>query len=389
MLGATGNHTFNPRTFTVAQMLEAAEPKLEKSWKDDPLTKATLQLSLGNSYLAIDRRDRAQSHLDNALATFHALGDQKGSAATLRALALLAVNDGRPEAGVQLYEQALQKLKYLGKDAPPLLVYHASMELANVLTLYLNQRRPECRTLFDEAIALATRDTSIPRTDLASAIFYRAGISMADGNYDEAEALYKNSLTIGRQEDPGGYWEMDPLFGLTNASARKGDFAAAKEFARQRYEVAVRFEGPDHVDAAVSKMIWARHRAEMGEIRESVNQLREAMPVIRKAYRPPSLDLWVCLAAAARILNRAERFGEAEPYAREALAVVDSARLTQSDSRRAESLFHLGEALRGQGRDREAIDALQKSAAVYERAGSQWAKAAERIRAMLSRGQNP
>ena len=74
----------------------------------------------------------------------------------------------------------------------------------------------------------------------------------------------------------------------------------------------------------------------------------------------------------------------AEPYARESLAVVDAAHLTQADSRRAESLLHLGQALRGEGRNREAIDALQKCAAVYERAGSQWAKAAERIHTMLN-----
>jgi hypothetical protein len=96
----------------------------------------------------------------------------------------------------------------------------------------------------------------------------------------------------------------------------------------------------------VSKMIWGATQAETGEIRESVNQLREAMPVVRKAYRSPSLDLWVCLAAAAGILNRAERFWEAEPYARESLAVVDAAHLTQADSRRAEWLLHLGQATR-------------------------------------------
>ena len=74
----------------------------------------------------------------------------------------------------------------------------------------------------------------------------------------------------------------------------------------------------------------------------------------------------------------------AEPYARESLAVVDAAHLTHADSRRAEPLLHLGQALRGEGRNREAIDALQKCAAVYERAGSQWAKAAERIHTMLN-----
>jgi len=64
--------------------------------------------SLGGSYLMIQQLDRAQSHLESALATFEELGDDKEIAATLRLLAQPAVWQGRLDRAIQLYERALR-----------------------------------------------------------------------------------------------------------------------------------------------------------------------------------------------------------------------------------------------------------------------------------------
>ena len=55
MLSSGTGLRFDPERFTVADMLQAAEPLLLTRWKDDPLTKALLQRSLGASYTAIHR----------------------------------------------------------------------------------------------------------------------------------------------------------------------------------------------------------------------------------------------------------------------------------------------------------------------------------------------
>ena len=69
MLSSSSDMNFDPRKTTVAQMLELAEPRLEKNWTGDPSTEATLRRSLGSSYGAVMRFDRAKPQLEKALAT--------------------------------------------------------------------------------------------------------------------------------------------------------------------------------------------------------------------------------------------------------------------------------------------------------------------------------
>ena len=57
-------------------MLEAAEARLEKSWTGDPRTEAALRRSLGTSYGALRRVDRAKPQLEEALAMFQSVDDE-------------------------------------------------------------------------------------------------------------------------------------------------------------------------------------------------------------------------------------------------------------------------------------------------------------------------
>jgi hypothetical protein len=71
------------------------------------------------------------------------------------------------------------------------------------------------------------------------------------------------------------------------------------------------------------------------------------MPVIRKNMAPLSSTLWTPLSNAARILNLAGHFEEAEQLERENMAVVEEQKLLELDPRRAVSLSDLGTALQG------------------------------------------
>jgi tetratricopeptide (TPR) repeat protein len=378
---------FDPQRFTVIQMLESAEPQLEKSWKDDPLAKATLQRSLGVSYSALHRLERGRALLESALATFRARGDEKEVVQTVRALATNAIDSGRIEDAVKLLDEAMQHVRHLGKNARPL-DFYVPYELAGVLSSYQDRRLPECRQLLDEAISLAQRDSSIPRTDLAVAMTRRSAMLMQEGKSDEAEATALQALAVGRQEDPGGLWEGVPVYLLMIIRSRRHDFASAAEFARQSYELSVKYTGPDGADSASALMLWARYRAEAGDTAEPVRQIRSVLPIFFKAYPPGNFNRWSSLVAAARVFNKAALFKEAEPYARESLDLVDGQPLPEADSRRAESLWHIGESLLGQRRYREAIAVLHRVEAIYLQLGPAWTGGLHRIQALLRDAQS-
>jgi tetratricopeptide (TPR) repeat protein/predicted Ser/Thr protein kinase len=383
MLSSSSEMSFDPQKTTVAQMLEAAEARLEKNWTGDARTEATLRRSLGNSYGAVMRFDRSKPQLEKALATFQSLRDEKEVAATLLSLADLDAIEGRSADAVRGYEEVLAHAKHLGKDAPPLLIFSVKNRLAHTLAMNLNRRLPEARAWLDEAIALGNNDSSIPRIGVAVAMANRGIMLYNEGKLKEAEAMYRKSLAMGRQEDPNGEWQGLPLLGLTTLIGPR-DPAGAAEFARQRYEVLASHYGPDHASTAVARILWARKRADAGELGDGAAQVLEAMEIVRRRYAPSSMDRWFALSSAAHVLNQAKRFPEAEALSREMLPILDGNHVPDNDLRRAESLFELGRALRGEKKSHEAAEVLKKSAAIYEASpGGSAMNMSKRIRAAL------
>lgn len=382
MLSSGTGLRFDPERFTVADMLQAAEPLLLTRWKDDPLTKALLQRSLGASYTAIHRLDRGKAQLDSALAAFRVLADDREIAETLVWLSSNQVESGHLEEGVASLDEALWRVRRLGTGAPAPLAFSVRNQLASLLTLYLRRRLPECRMLLNEAIDLARHNSSIRRTDLAQAMTSLAGMLGEEGKFAEAEAMTREALAIGRTQDPGGGWEVAPLYELGILRSRQADAAGAAEFARERYDNMLRHLGADHLYTATSQVMWARGLAETGNVDEAIRQFEAAMPIILKAYHMPNPNLWTAEVSAAHIFIKAGQFSKAEPYARQALEIVDAEGLAEVDARRAESLYHIGAALHGEKRDGEAISVLQRSQAIYRQCPG-FAKSVDRVQAML------
>lgn len=383
MLSSSARRAFDPQTFTVAQMLESTEARLDSNWSGDARTEATLRRSLGSSYLSLMRFDRARPQLEKALAIFRSLHDEKEIAWTEFRLAELSDSEGRAAEAAAAFEQVLAQLKRLGRGAPPLLTFMTENELGNELSLILNRRLPEARAFLDDAIAIGGRDSSIPRTELATAMAHRAIMLQNEGKSEDAEVMYRRALAIGRQEDPNGFWQADPLFGLATLIAPK-DPAGAAEFSRERYQLLATHLGPDHAETAISKILWARQRADAGQLGDAPGQVIEAMAIVRQRFLPSSMDRWFALSSSAHVLNKAGRYREAESLAREMLPILEANHLPDNDGRRAECLLELGKALHGEGKDPEARAALTKAAGIYDSAGPPMAGMANWARIILA-----
>ena len=118
---------------TVFQMLNAAEPSIAASWKDDPLAEATLRTSLGTAYVTLQRPDQAALELEKSLVLFQKLGRHADAADDLFVLGIVAQRSDS-EAAARLLRRALEELQQAGKDAPPVLVFRAKVYLAGVLS---------------------------------------------------------------------------------------------------------------------------------------------------------------------------------------------------------------------------------------------------------------
>ncbi len=358
---------------TVFQMLNAAEPSIEASWKDDPLAEATLRASLGATYATLQRPDQATLQLEKALALFQKLGRHVDAADNLFVLGIVAQRS-ESEAAARCYQRALEELQRAGKDAPPTLLFQVKVYLAGVLVAGL-YRLPEAAALLDEAVALAAHETRISRRQLPAAWTHQGEILMEQGHINEAEALFQRAIAAERNT-------FDAWIGLARLNFFKENFRSAAESAQRNYELTCAFNRDNLGDTAEAAMEWARYRAEAGETAEAVAQVRAATPEIRKMYNV-GLMLARYAQAAARVYNKAGLFNPAEQNAREALEAVRQGRLPEVLPLHAACLEDLGVALAGLKRYREAIPALEKAVGIYSRLGPAYAKTAERVQVVL------
>ncbi len=383
MLGSSSGSKFDPERFTVAQMLDAAEQRLQQRWNSDPLLEATLRRSLGESYSAIDRRQKAKDQLQRALEIFERYGEHQEAARVLQALEVNAMQDARYNDALALLDRAMVHLNALGSRAKPAHVFGVKYLYARLLGTFLQTRKTEAQSMLVEIIALARRDSSISRVSLAAAMNDLGGLLLGQGKTTEAEALFQEALTTGRKEAPGGRWESNALFWLQLIKSRQEQYPQAAEFARQRFEVLNKLLSSNNIDLQVVKADWARYRSLSGELVQAEQQIAEAMPIIHKSLPVPSFSAWSAYRAAATVMCQAGRLKEAEDYAREALAAVDAAHLAELDSRRAESLMGLGVVLQKQNRFGEARTALELSAQIYSQCGPAYVNAEKRVRKLL------
>ena len=362
---------------TVAQLLDAFEPELQKNFKDDPETEALLRTNLGASYTTLEMPDRAAAQLEKAISLYHAAGSLKGEVVVLWILGQNAGALGDQDKAVQYYEQALDGVKRLGKNATPIWGFRIRRDLGYMLSITFGDRRSEGRALVEQAIELGTQNPSaiqaFPELMLAQA---RLGKMWALEGNDAAAmaAIEKARATRLRAGVPvEDTVDQDTLAMI---SARKQDFPAAREFARKSHEAWVQMSGRDHPSTLAQGLAWARYRAETGEIAEAVAQVRAGLPVIRRG--PNGGSLYRCLDSASRVMTLAGLSPEAEQYARESLKLLDQLRWDALAFDRADSLEALGAALYGQKRYREAIPALASAEELYRRSGPAWAMCADR-----------
>jgi tetratricopeptide (TPR) repeat protein len=207
-----------------------------------------------------------------------------------------------------------------------------------------------------------------PLIGLGSVLESQGKMAEADERLLQAVALCERTR-CGILISPGFYQ-------LALISYRRGDFAAARDYARRMYEVTLQNIGPSHWRTAWAKMLWARYRAETGEIQAAVEDIGAAFPVVRAALPELSSSRWTPLFSASRVYNLASSYSKAEPLAREQIAILDHFQVPEVDWKRGASDIELATALAGEKKYREAAAAFQRAADVYTRLGSDWTHAA-------------
>jgi eukaryotic-like serine/threonine-protein kinase len=384
MLSSAGNLDFDPKTYTVIQMLDAAGRGLENGFSGDPLSEATLRLSLATSLNVMQQFDKASIHVDRAIRILQSLQDQETLAAAWRCKAQISTGRGLYAAAVSNLEDALALVQRLGEKAQPILVFRIKTDLAQLYGFFLSRELDRAGRLCREAVELAFRDRSIPRNELAGALTIWGSMLTNEAKDADAERILLQALETGRKEDPGGIWEFNPLYQLSVIYGRGKDYGRARAVTRQMVDICIHKLGPDHFSTAEATLTWARYAAETGDAKVAAEDVAHSIAILKRSFPSPNLNLWHGTRDASNILRLEGSYVEAEKYARESLAVAQAAGLSPSDPRTGNSWDEIALALAGQKKYTQAIPAFEQAVKVYELAGGRWFRSADTARRRIA-----
>jgi serine/threonine protein kinase len=358
---------------TVMQMLEEAEPKLERAWADDPRTEAELRLNLGASYVSLSKPDRAIAQLQRALTLFRTVRDYQGAAIALYLEGQNFSELGQIARAIALYRQGLHDLSRLGKDVPKLWQFRLNLMIGGSL-LMLDQFE-EARPWLAAAIETGAA-ARVEAWELASADARWGSLLAGEGKFDEAEEMFEKALI----RVPRDYTLAEVVRGARIMVAEyRGDFVRARDLARLDCEHSLQTQGPARVWSSIRCVGWARYRAETGEIEPALMRVRDELPKIREVWNRESDYLWVPLTQAAHVMLKANRFAEADRYARKALHAAEIAGSPANSPWRAEATELLGSALMGERNPVEGLRLLSEAQRMYAQCGPAWSASARRL----------
>jgi tetratricopeptide (TPR) repeat protein len=313
------------RQVTVASLLDRAATRLEQELASQPEVKASLHLTLGQTYEGLGLLDAAERHVRAALAQRRALL-------------------GPDHADVARAQEAVA------------LVLHEKGDLAAAETLYR-----ESLATFERAGEADTEDAFTARSELATALENL-------GQFDEAEAVHREVIArIRRVQGNDSASLAQSLNNLGVVLGQRGDWAGAEPLHRESLDIIRRAKGPRSPETAAAMTSLANAVESRGELDAAEALYREALGIRREVLGNEHPDTARALYALAGLLRARGEPAQAEALCREALALRGRV-LPDTHPMVAALLQILGLSLVDQGQAREAEPLLRESLELRRRA---------------------
>ena len=363
-----GNTVDVSRSFVAEKILQPAVERIEESFEDQPLVRATLQQTLAEAYTQISDPGSALPLQETALAIRQRmLGDE--DPLTLESLAGLAVIlqylERYSEAETHCGRVLDARLRLLGPDHPDTLrsqgdmgsilksmrkyaeaepYYRTAMEgrrrvlgnddpatLAAINNMgYLLRamgRLDEAEELCKEALEGKRRVLGDDDHTTLVAMHNLAVLLKSRGRLDEAEELYRETLARKRRvmgdDHPHTLLAMHNFASLLKA---KGMTEEAEQLYREALAGYRRVKGDDHQSTRNIMFFLAELYRSQGKLDQAETLGAELVQLARQALPAEDYLIGVFLLAYGETLTQMERYQEAETSLLDAYAIIAQAR---------------------------------------------------------------
>jgi serine/threonine protein kinase/tetratricopeptide (TPR) repeat protein len=292
--------------------------------------------------------------------------DHLGTVGSLHNLAGVLMEQGKFAEAEAMYREVLaNRRKLLGNAHPD--VARSLNNLAYVL--YSQDKLAEAEAMHQEALAMRRRLLGNEHPDVAASLNNLANVLAAQGKLAEAVAMFREGLTIARRSFGNEHPNVArTLFSLARLLSREGQLDEAEGAFREALEIRRKVLGNEHPDVATSldglcSLLQKQH--ELGK----AEKLAEAEPLARECLairEKNSGDDWSTFDTRrmlGEILFVQKRYAEAEPLllsGYEGMKQRESKIPAVSKVRLKEALQALVQLYEVQGRSNEASQWQQK-----------------------------
>ncbi len=340
-------------TVTAREVLDQGTARISKDLQDQPELRATLMDTMGQVYRGLGLFESARPLQEESLAIRRSLFGNRDLrvAESLQNLAVLRREMGEDAAAEPLLQEALEIQRREGATET---LDHAKALNDLAALLEAKGKLDAAEVLYREALDLKVRLLGREHEDVARSLKNLGGVRHAKRDYAGAERYYLEALALRRKLLGADHPEVAAtLSNLAVLYEDRGDLAGAEDTYREVVEMRRKLLGSTHPRLARSLSNLASFlREKRGDLKGAEPLLREALAIAAVSLGPQHPDRAVYLRNLASVLLDQGRAAEAEPLAREAVAVLRQASPTSWRVADAESV--LGGSLAAEGRFAEA-----------------------------------
>ena len=311
---------------SVRQLLAGQAALAQTTYGNRPELLAQMQMVIGEGFDRLGVFAPAESLFTSALATRRAVLASNHADIAISASLLGWVNfeRGRAPAGEVLLREAVSRWP----DANP---YNPAMHARSMNDLGVVL---EAQGKYDEAVELY-RQTLMIRRRLFGDSNRAVGVTLNNlamatsrkGNYPAAVAIAETALVVMRRVSGLDHQRSTLIQGnLANLKSQLGDVAGAEAQYRDLLPRQVRVSGAQHPVTAFSQLNFASVLRSQGKLAEAETLLVQALASFEKAYGPEHNRVALALSGLGGVRSELGRHREAKPLLERAVAMQKKVR---------------------------------------------------------------